>query len=346
MADTNSLKECPACGTKKCGNDYSSDNWSRSGFRGRCKECVKNKVQLPEALPASRWSSRRRAVEVDDDGADGAADAAYGQTPLSVELLRVAGGVNAHFKGDPVGGLMTYCRGKSLKSVDDLAVHYVTAADRVREAICGDASMAFSSLAFTLCRVEKLMGLVSSINAELFETVPGAKKGEMKPKTHLELLELLGQVCAQYEKEEPLRISSKYKLAIKIVEEDDETSPADLKRITVRGDVYVETSVCDTCVPLCELNNEVLGEDFDPKLHLAPGAKDFSREGFVYQLAAEPGPESRLALTKIAQVQLGVLSDLKLDSTRRLRHGGAAGTPSPRGPSTRSFPRRILRFST
>ena len=301
-------------------------------------ECVANGTQVPVA---PRETSKRRVADEDVAGTD----TAYGQTLITSELLRAAGKVTGHMKGDPVGGLMTYFGENSLIVVDDVVVHYAAAAERVSEAIC-DAPMAFSNLASTLCRLASLQREISSLDSQLFEQVPGARQEEVTTKTHPELLELLRLVCAQYEKEEPLRNSSKYDLARQILEADGETSKDDLSRLTARGDVYAKTRVCDTCVPLRELNEKVLGKDFDSKLHLAPEAIDFSGDGFTCQLAATPGPESRLALTKMAQVQLGVLSDLKLDSTLRRRRGGAAGTPSRRDASTRSVPHRSLRFST
>ena len=53
MADANALKECAACGIEKCGNDYSKTQWAKT--RGRCQDCVRQKVFVPAA---PRLSSR------------------------------------------------------------------------------------------------------------------------------------------------------------------------------------------------------------------------------------------------------------------------------------------------
>ena len=188
-----------------------------------------------------------------------------------------------------------------------MEAHYVDAYVRAKE-VYDDARMAFGNLVRTLIGRKRLERAILSINLDLYEPVEGASGVDGRGLDHPRLLELLRSVCEQHQKEEPLRISSKYDLAVNIVKEDDETSSADLARLLARGYVYAKTGVCDTCVPLDELNMKVLDVDFDPELHLAPGAMDFSSENFTCQLAAKPGHESRLALTKMAQVQLGVLS--------------------------------------
>ena len=103
--------------------------------KGRCMECVANGTQVPVA---PRETSKRRVADEDVAGTD----TAYGQTLITSELLRAAGKVTGHMKGDPVGGLMTYFGENSLIVVDDVVVHYAAAAERVSEAIC-DAPMAF-----------------------------------------------------------------------------------------------------------------------------------------------------------------------------------------------------------
>ena len=238
---------------------------------------------------------------------DGAVEAAFGLTSLSLEFLREAGKVSGYMPGNPHAVVMAYCEKKGLKSVDDLVEHYAAGADQVKDTFC-DAEMAFSRLACTLCRLENLRLLISSLNSGLFAKNPDVRASrhseEMRAKSHPEMLELLGQVCAQHKKEEPLRIASKYELAVEIVKKDDETSSADLARLLARGYVYAKTGMCDTCVPLDEINKKVLDVDFDSELHLAPEAIDFSGDGFTCQIAAKPGPDSRLALTKIANVPI------------------------------------------
>ena len=137
------LKKCPACGSEKGAPSFSNRAWGRKN--GRCMECVQNKIEIPPRTISSLRVRTREATPSEDaaDDAAYAVDAAFGRTALSAELLRVAGKVHGNMKGDPVGGLMTYCGENSLNSVDDVVVHYPEAAHRARETIC-DAEMAFS----------------------------------------------------------------------------------------------------------------------------------------------------------------------------------------------------------
>ena len=239
--------------------------------------------------------TRRRRGDVDAD------DAAYGLTALSAELLSAAGKVSGKMPGNPHVVVMSYCDENDLKLVDDLVEHYAAAAELVKPSI-GDAEMAFSSLAFTLCRIRNLLKIIPPLNFQLFEPVPGASKEEVKTKTHPELLELLRKVCAQYKAEEKDRNSSKYEKAFEALEAAQELSLDDKSQWVARGELYKATGVLHSCVCLRGFNETILGTPFDKTLHLPAGALDLSAEGYTPHLAAEPGAPSRLALSRIGDV--------------------------------------------
>ena len=296
------LKKCPACGSEKGAPSFSGRAWGRK--TGRCLECVQNKIEIPPRTISSLRVRTREAAPSEDaahDVAAGAADAAFGRTALSAELLRVAGKVHGNMKGDPVGGLMTYCGENSLNSVNDVVAHYPEAADRVRETIC-DAEMAFSSLVVALTRIYKLRPLISNINAELFEKVSGARSEEVATKTHSELLALLRLVCARHKAEEKDRNLSEYEKALETLKGAEELDSVVKAQLKARGELYKATGVLGSCVNVKTFNDEFLETSFDKTLHLPAGGLDLSSGDYTPNLAAEPGAASRLALSKFARV--------------------------------------------
>ena len=283
--------------------------------------------------------TRRRRGDVDAD------DAAYGLTALSAELLSAAGKVSGKMPGNPHVVVMSYCDENDLKLVDDLVEHYAAAAELVKPSI-GDAEMAFSSLAFTLCR--NLGKFIPPLNSQLFEPVPGAGDREkVHTKGHAEQLELLGKVCAQYKAEEKVRNSSEYELAFEVLEAAEELDLVVRARWQARGELYKDEEVLHSCVCLRGFNETILGTPFDKTLHLPAGALDLSAEGYTPHLAAEPGAPSRLALSRIGDVPT---RRPPLMSNLIIRFDGVVEAPPRRRrratPSTRPVPRRRLICST
>ena len=281
--------------------------------------------------------TRRRRGDVDAD------DAAYGLTALSAELLRAAGKVSGKMPGNPHVVVMSYCDENDLKLVDDLVEHYAAAAELVKPSI-GDAEMAVSSLAFTLCRIHNLVKIIPPLNSQLFEPVPGARDREkVQTKGHAELLELLGKVCAQYKAEEKDRNSSEYEKAFDALEAAQELSLDDKSQWVARGELYKATGVLHSCVCVKDFNEKVLETPFDKTLHLPAGALDLSAEGYTPHLAAEPGAASRLALSKIGDVRTRRPT---LFSNLIIRVDGVVealpGRRRRATPSTGSVPRRLV----
>ena len=258
----------------------------------------KRSVITPSHCTLSEMAERRPRGE---DAASAAEE--YGKTKIEMQLLRaLCKRYKITLDEEAVKTLYAYLDEKALSTVDGVIEHYAVLHERAKD-VMDDYEMAFKRLCQVLSHKNALVDAVANIHRwDLFATLPGASMTEMRALTTLRpVLELASTVCEQYKAEEKDRNSSSYQLALDIVKESGKMPLVDLKRLEVRCEVYLDTGVLTTCVNLRDLNQKVLGKAFDPKSHLAEAAKDYSREGFTPHLAAKPGLDSRLALSRIAQ---------------------------------------------
>ena len=283
--------------------------WPSALRDGSAHEQAFEKAQKRGELYKLKVETSSSDDDAEGDDAEGVDDAAYGGTPLSAKLLRVAGRVSGHMKDDPAGVIMAYSGDEGLASVDDLVDHFELVAVTVKPAICGDSQIAFSALVSALCRLNDsnqpcLKKLIPRLNSELFDQVDGARWDALRDTTisHLELLKMLRTICERYKAEYKQRNSSMYEKALEVLEEAQQLSPDVKAQWVARGKLYDKIGVLASCVNVKMFNDDFLETSFDKTLHLPAGGLDLSFGDFTPHLAAEPGPASRLALLKFAQV--------------------------------------------
>ena len=234
---------------------------------------------------------------------EAAAEAAnYGKTEISTQLLERL--CKVKFQALPVEAIATvhgFLVEKGLSTVTDVVGHHGRLYDRVRDYL-DDQEMGFRKLCQVLASTNKLAEHLPAINSQLFVGVPGTSRDELKASTLRQALDVCATVCEQYKAEEKDRNSSNYDRALETLEGAKQLSLVVRARWRARGELYKDEEVLHSCVCLRGFNETFLGASFDKTLHLPAGAQDLSFGDYTPHLAAKPGADSRLALSKIGDV--------------------------------------------
>ena len=290
-------------------------------------------------------ATRRQRAE---DAAAGAEE--YGAKKLDLETLRGLCKVTKQpLSEEDVKTLYAYFDERELWTVAEARDHHEILYLRVKDSM-DDPEMAFKKLCQALSSKSKLARHVGTINdRELTQKVAGAIGDKLRASTTAlrQVLDVLASVLKQYKAEEKDRNSSAYEKALDALEEAQQLSPDVKAQWVARGELYKATGVLASCACLREFNEKVLETSFDKTLHLPAGAQDLSFGDYTPHLAAKPGADSRLALSKIGDVPT---RRPQLISNLIIRVDGVVEAPPRRRrratPSTRPVPRRRLICST